>query len=205
MLYYPSGHFMLYFRTFGQVMLCGSPSASLSPPRSRQGTVNATALPTSPLNRIPARHKGAASGSPPLPERPCLRTPEIQRALDRPSAPESRVRVHHGRLDILVTEQFLDRSDVKPRLQHVRGKRVAQPVRRNHLGDPGSPAASHWHGEDTGSARLVTPLGAAASPGRRTATSTPWPPTGTCGQVLPEQTLRRGLVSSPSRADSARG
>ena len=44
--------------------------------------------------------------------------------------------VDHRGLDVIVAEQFLDRSDVIPVLKHVRGKRVAERVTTGVLGDP---------------------------------------------------------------------
>jgi hypothetical protein len=66
------------------------------------------------------------------------RDAEIQRALDCPSAVECSVRVYHCRLDVLMTQQFLNRADVKPCLKHVGRERVPQRVRRDELRDASS-------------------------------------------------------------------
>ena len=47
------------------------------------------------------------------------------------------VGVDHGRADIAVAEQFLNRADVDARLEEVGGERVAEAVAPGLLGDAG--------------------------------------------------------------------
>jgi len=63
---------------------------------------------------------------------------EIQWALDGPADVKGDVRADHGRLQILVTEQLLQRADVELRREQVSGERVAGGVGRDELGDAGS-------------------------------------------------------------------
>jgi hypothetical protein len=49
------------------------------------------------------------------------------------------MRVDHRRPHVGVTHQLLHRANVIPRLQKMRGKGMAQRVRRRHLGNPRGP------------------------------------------------------------------
>jgi len=66
------------------------------------------------------------------------------------------VRVDHGRADVLVAQELLDRADVVTALQQVRRERMAQGVGARHFGDPSS-ANRRAHGAlDDSFVQMVT-------------------------------------------------
>ena len=62
-------------------------------------------------------------------------TSVIQRALDRPGAFLKHVGVDHGGFDILVTEKFLDSTDVVAILEKLGGKSMTEGVRADTFGN----------------------------------------------------------------------
>ena len=59
----------------------------------------------------------------------------IQRAAHGQAAAIEDVSVDHGRLDVFVTQQFLDGADVVVIFQQMRGKGVAEGMGRDPFGD----------------------------------------------------------------------
>ncbi len=74
------------------------------------------------------------SRSPSAPGRP-LRLQPIQRARYAEAVCIQYVRVDHRRADILVAEELLHGTNVRTAFEHMRGKGMAENVRRDWLGD----------------------------------------------------------------------
>jgi lambda repressor-like predicted transcriptional regulator len=66
---------------------------------------------------------------------PSFQGKTVQRAADASSTHFQHMRVDHGGGHAAVTEQLLHRADVIASLQQVRGKGMAQRMRRGRLGD----------------------------------------------------------------------
>jgi hypothetical protein len=61
----------------------------------------------------------------------------VERAADADAPAIEDMRIDHCRADIPVSQQFLDRTDVRARFEEVRGESVAERMRRGRLRDAG--------------------------------------------------------------------
>src|SRR3989338_5361282 len=122
----------------------------------------------------------------------------IRRASHRRRPAIQYVRIDHRRADIAVTEQLLNRADVVPVLEKVRGKKVSKRVRTDTLRHPPPPRA--------GEGEPVPPsadLDRSATQETRTATPSRWPRVDTFGQARQGAPLARRPPADRPRAPAA--
>ena len=75
----------------------------------------------------------------PLPENlPLLGAEHIERALGLPDMPLGHLGISRGRLDGRMTQQLLNRANVRPGLKQMGGKSVSQAMGRDALLEAGS-------------------------------------------------------------------